>query len=282
MITKAVIPAAGLGTRLLPATKEQPKEMLPIFIEDESGMICLKPFLQIVFEKLYNAGIREMCFVVGRGKRSIEDHFTIDEDFMDHLQAKNKLDHLNELSNFYEKVRKCTVVFANQPKPLGFADAVKQARFFSRNEAFFVHAGDDLISSRKNYLPRIASVFEKQNADAVFFVQRVSDPKKYGVVTGKKINAEVYHVNRIVEKPARSRSKLATVAIYVFSPRLYEAIEKITPGINNEMQLSDAIQALIDQNDAVYAVELNKWERRIEIGDPASYRDALTAKISLA
>jgi UTP--glucose-1-phosphate uridylyltransferase len=279
MITKAIIPAAGLGTRLLPATKEQPKEMLPILVKNGSGTLFLKPFLQIVFEQLYGSGFREMCFIVGRGKRSIEDHFTIDDSFVDFLKSKNKVEYLNEMSSFYEKVRNCTIAFANQPEPLGFADAVKHGRFFSGNDNFLVHAGDDLVISNANYIERLTSVFEKHQADAVFFVERVQDPRKYGVVTGKKIEKGVYQLNQIVEKPKRPVSKLAIVAIYVFSSKLFDAIEDVRPGVNNELQLSDAIQLLIEQRNAVYAVELGPRERRIEVGDPNSYKEAFAAKI---
>jgi UTP--glucose-1-phosphate uridylyltransferase len=279
MITRAIIPAAGLGTRLLPATKEQPKEMLPILVRDTKGDLYLKPFLQVIFEQLYDAGFREICFIVGRGKRSIEDHFTADEEFLGHLQASSKIGYLNELSDFYEKVRNCTIVFANQPKPLGFADAVRRGKFFSGSDNFLVHAGDDLIISDTRYINRLQSVFEKHHADAAFFVERVQDPRKYGVVTGEKIEAGVYHLSRIVEKPEKFVSKLAILAIYVFSPRLFDAIEEVKPGVNNELQLSDAIQILIEKRNAVYAVELNSREKRIEIGDPDSYKKAFTAKI---
>jgi UTP--glucose-1-phosphate uridylyltransferase len=278
LIRKAIIPAAGFGTRLLPATKEQPKEMLPILALDTTGKLYLKPFLQVVFEQLYLAGIREICFIVGREKRSIEDHFTVDENFMDCLKAKNKIENLKELASFYDKVRNSTIAFANQPQPLGFADAVYRGRFFSGNDDFVVHAGDDLVLSTKDYMRRLIVVFEERDADAAFFVQRVEDPTKYGVITGKKISRGVYHVKQVVEKPSKPPSKLAVVAVYAFKPEIYEAIKLVKPGVNNEIQLTDAIQALIDENDAVYAVELGHDEKRIEIGDPASYREAFLAK----
>lgn len=279
MIKKAIIPAAGLGTRLLPATKEQPKEMLPILIEDVNDILYLKPFLQVVFEQLYDADFREICFVVGRGKRSIEDHFTVDNNFVDYLKLKNKIGHLNALITFYEKVRNSIIAFASQPQPLGFADAVYCARFFSGDEDFVVHAGDDLILSRENCMRRLVSVFGDYRADAAFFVQRVKDPTKYGVVTGEKMANGVYHVKRVIEKPSKPQSRLAVVAIYAFKPVIYQAIEQVKPDINNEIQLTDAIQVLINQRDAVYALELRPDEKRIEIGDPASYRNAFTAKI---
>jgi UTP--glucose-1-phosphate uridylyltransferase len=278
LIKKAIIPAAGLGTRLLPATKEQPKEMLPILVSNAGGKLFLKPFLHVVFEQLYVAGIREFCFIVGREKRSIEDHFTIDQDFMDHLKARNKIETLNELASFYDKVRNSTIAFANQPQPLGFADAVYRGRFFIGKESFIVHAGDDLVLSKRDYMHRLFSVFEEYNADGVFLVQKTRDPRKYGVITGKKASSEVYHVKKIVEKPSTPPSKLAVVAVYAFKPGIFEAIKDLQPGVNKELQLTDAIQALIDQNNAVYALEIGQDEKRIEIGDPTSYREAFLAK----
>ena len=117
MLRKAVIPAAGLGTRLLPATKEQPKEMLPVFAMGVNGVLRVKPFLQVVFEQLYYAGFKDFCFIVGRGKRSIEDHFTLDNSLIQQLSRKNEFDLVKELINFYAKVSKSNLVFVNQPEP---------------------------------------------------------------------------------------------------------------------------------------------------------------------
>jgi len=281
VIRKVIIPAAGLGTRLLPATKEQPKEMLPILTRDRNGRLCPKPFLQVVYEHLYDVGFREICFVVGRGKRSIEDHFTADENFVKHLGSQGKTEHLCALVDFYEKLRNSTVVFYNQPQPLGFADAVYRAKSFSGDDDFLVHAGDDLVLSKGGYLQKLLAVFTDQKADAVFFVQKVKDATKYGVITGEKIENGVHRVKHIVEKPSKPPSKLAVVAIYLFTPAIYSAIELVKPDPNNEKQLTDAIQILVNQNQAVYAVELDASDKRIEIGNPVSYKDAFTAKISL-
>jgi UTP--glucose-1-phosphate uridylyltransferase len=253
--------------------------MLPILVSNAEGKLFLKPFLQVVFEQLYVAGIKEICFIVGREKRSIEDHFTIDRNFMKYLKAKNKTETLKELAGFYDKVRKSTIAFANQPQPLGFADAIYRGRFFTGNESFIVHAGDDLVLSKKDYMHRLVSVFEKYGADGAFLVQKVKDPTKYGVITGKRVSSGVYHLKGVVEKPSKPPSKLAVVAVYVFKPEIFKAIEGIKPGVNNELQLTDAIAALIQRNNAVYAVELDQDERRIEVGDPYSYREAFTGRV---
>ena len=187
---------------------------------------------------------------------------------------------MKELASFYAKVRNSTIAFANQPQPLGFADAIYRGRFFVGNESFVVHAGDDLVMSEKDYMHRLVSVFEKYDADGAFFVQKVKDPTKYGVITGKKVSPGVYHLKGVVEKPSKPPSKLAVVAVYAFKPEIFRAIEGIKPGLNDELQLTDAIANLIQQNNAVYAVELDQGERRIEIGDPCSYREAFTGCIS--
>jgi UTP--glucose-1-phosphate uridylyltransferase len=282
MIKKAVIPAAGLGVRLLPATKEQPKEMLPFFAEGTNGQFCLKPLLQIVFERLYNIGFKEFCFIVGRSKRSIEDHFTIDSTFITQLKNRKKLGLAKELEQFYEKIRDSNLIFVNQPAPLGFGDAVYHAKLFTGEEKFLVHAGDDLILSKNNgHLTRLLNVFEKYNASAAFCVERVKNPQKYGVITGKQIEENVYKVEKISEKPSVPLSNIAVVAVYVFKDKIYEAIPKISPDENNEIQLTNAIQQLIDEKRDVYAVALNSNEKRIDIGTPESYWAALNEAMNL-
>src|SRR5690554_484512 len=124
MVHKVVIPAAGLGTRLYPATKVQPKEMLPIFATASNGNMSVKPLVQLVFQELHKAGLKEFCFIVGRGKRNIEDHFTPDIDCIKNLTDKGKNGLANDLDDFYEKLRTSTIVWINQPEPKGFGNAV--------------------------------------------------------------------------------------------------------------------------------------------------------------
>lgn len=272
---KAVIPAAGLGTRLLPATKEQPKEMLPIFSSSFDGKMCVKPFLQVVFEKLYDSGSRDFCFVVGRGKRSIEDHFTLDGNFLYQLAAVNKIEPLNELSRFYGKANNSNILFINQPNARGFGDAVFRARSFTGKDPFIVHAGDDLIVSAKNqYVKRLVDTFLTNDAEAVFFVERVRNPQNYGVIEGIEVNNNLHRVVNIEEKPRFPKSNLAIVAIYVFSPSIHEAIKSINPK-GNEIQLTDAIHYLIEQGYPVYGLELKRGEKRVDIGTPQSYWNVL-------
>ncbi|MCJ7506458.1 sugar phosphate nucleotidyltransferase, partial [Candidatus Bathyarchaeota archaeon] len=154
-IRRVVIPAAGLGTRLLSATKEQPKEMLPMFAR-EKGRLLVKPLLQLIFEQLHDFGILEFCFIVGREKRVIEDHFTPDNGYLKQLENRGKSHYVASLSEFYEKIKCSTIVWINQPEPLGFGHAVLQARSLFGEEPFLVHAGDTLVvSENHNHLERL-------------------------------------------------------------------------------------------------------------------------------
>lgn len=275
MLRKAVVPAAGLGTRLLPITKELPKEMLPLFFKGKGGGLFLKPVLQAVFEQLYDMGFKEFCFVVGRGKRAIEDHFTPDWDFVGYLESRNKAEKAEELQGFYERISRSTIVFANQPRPKGFGDAVLRARAFTGGEDFLVHAGDDLIMSRdNNHFRRLIKAFEELRADAALLVERVEEPRRYGVVEGVQVTDGIYRVERIVEKPRAPRSDMAIIALYVFKPTIYGEIERAEPDEGGEIQLTDAIQSLIDEGGVVYAVELREG-RRVDVGTSETYWDAL-------
>jgi UTP--glucose-1-phosphate uridylyltransferase len=279
MIRKVVIPAAGLGTRLLPITKELPKEMLPIFFK-KNNEVYLKPMLQAVFEQLYDVGFREFGFIVGRGKRAIEDHFTTDESFIEYLKNSNKANLVNRLQDFYEKLNNSTLLFINQPKTKGFGDAVYKARLFTADEPFLVYAGDDLIVSEKNdHLRRLIKAYEDYDADVVFLVEEVEDPIGYGVAVGEKIGSDILEVKKIVEKPLKPPSNLAVIALYVFKPIIYRAIEKVSPDKDREVQLTDAISLLLDWRCKVYALKLKDDERRIDIGAPETYLKVLKASM---
>ena len=276
MFRKVVIPAAGLGTRLLPVTKELPKEMLPIFVRGFDGVLLLKPMMHQIFEELYDGGFREFCFIVGRGKRAIEDYFTPDYGFVSYLKTKNNM-MAYELERFYEKIGDSTLVFVNQPKPRGFGDAVLKAKSFIGDDPFLVHAGDDLILSKKNScLKRLISAFEKLKAEAVFLVEEVDDPRKYGVILGEEIDDSLYRVDEIVEKPKAPPSNLAVVAIYMFSWKIFDYLEATGFDERGELQLTDAIQGLVSEGSMVYALKLGRGEIRVEIGTPDSYWKALT------
>ena len=161
LITKVVIPSAGLGTRLLPTTKQQPKEMLPLFMKGIDGKLCLKPLLQVVFENLCDSNFREFHFITGRGKRSIEDHFTVDNGLLRYLEVRKNNGSVQELVAFYEKICKSSIIFINQAEPKGFGDALYCAKSVIGRNNFLVHAGDDLVISKTNqYLQRMIQIFE--------------------------------------------------------------------------------------------------------------------------
>jgi UTP--glucose-1-phosphate uridylyltransferase len=273
-VKKAVIPAAGAGTRLLMATKEMPKEMLPVFSKGIDGDLLLKPALQVIFETLYTFGIVDFCLLVGRSKRAVEDHFTPDPNFVALLKGNHRL--MDQLADFYDKVRRSNIMFVNQPYPKGFGDAVYSAKAFTSDEPFLVHAGDDIIIAKdSSHLRRLVSVFEETGADAVFLVERVADPSQYGVINGEEIRPGTYQVDGIMEKPQQPQSNLAIVGVYVFTKQIHRAIEKIRPDRSEEIQLTDAIGDLISGGRKVYAVRLQENEKRVDIGTPTSYWNAL-------
>jgi len=275
MIKKVVIPAAGLGTRLLPATKETPKEMLPIFASGRNGEVCVKPLLQAVFEQLYDVGMREFCFIVGRGKGSISDHFASDRNFLKVLNEGGKREVAQELSSFYEKVNSSSLVFVSQSEPRGFGDAVLRAEPYI-NEPFLVQAGDTFILSGGNHhLTRLFKAHEEFESAGTFMVQEVENPKPFGVIEGEEIDRGIYNVERVVEKPEEPPTNLAITALYLFTPAVFQALKSTPTGVGGELQLTDGIQRLIDSGRRVTAVKLGADEFWLDIGNPQSYWDAL-------
>jgi UTP--glucose-1-phosphate uridylyltransferase len=158
MVQKVIIPAAGLGTRLFPVTKEQPKEMLPIFTKSYDDEMMVKPVVQLVFEQLHDAGMREFCYIVGRGKRGIEDHFTPDPECIKMLEKMGKNGQAEDLEGFYKKLDTSTIMWVNQPQPKGFGNAVLMAQPFVQNESCLVHAGDScIISQNMDYAKKLVA-----------------------------------------------------------------------------------------------------------------------------
>ena len=276
MIRKVIIPAAGLGTRLFPATKEQPKEMLPIFTKTPDGDMVVKPVVQLVFEQLYDAGIREFCYVVGRGKRGIEDHFTPDEHCIRMLESTGKNGQASDLESFYGKLNSSTAMWVNQPEPKGFGNAVQMAQPFVGNESCLVHAGDScIISKDMDYLQKLLGAFERFKADAAFLVLEIKNPTQYGIVEGDEAEAGIIKVKSVVEKPEKPKTHWAVMAMYAFQPVIFKALETTKPGKNGEIQLTDAIQKLIDRGLKVYAVKLDSSYAHLDVGSPERYWQAL-------
>ncbi len=275
MLRKAVIPAAGLGTRLLSVTKEQPKEMLPVFAKAKNGDLCLKPIVQLVFEQLHQVGFREFCFIVGRGKRAIEDHFTSDFSYVSMLDSKGLDGPAGELEAFYKMVDGSTVSWVNQPAPRGFGDAVLKAKSFVGNDRFMVHAGDShFISKNAEHLRRVMRMSEESKADALFLSMEVEDPTRFGIVEGEETANGLVKVKRVVEKPAKPASKLAIMPVYVFDSNIFKALEDTKAGFAGELQLTDGIQQMVDSNLNVYTTKVASSEIWLDIGSPDLYWEA--------
>lgn len=274
-VSKAVIPAAGLGTRLLSATKEQPKEMLPLFAS-ERGALCLKPAVQLIFEQLYDLGLREFCFIVGKGKRAIEDHFTPDPNYIRQLNDHGKGLQAVQLGQFYDRIEKSTILWINQPEPRGFGHAVLQAEPLIRDETFLVHAGDTYITSTSSPIhSRLLKAHFDNVADVTLTVQAVPDPRQYGVAEVQKSGSEHLEVLNVEEKPARPKSNLAIMPLYIFTRTIFESLKKTRKDRMGEIQLTDAIQGLLDSGRKVQAISLSPDDLRLDIGTPETYWEAL-------
>ncbi|MCD6312388.1 MAG: hypothetical protein J7L79_01060 [Thaumarchaeota archaeon] len=281
-IKKAVITAAGLGTRLLPATKGIPKEMLPIFARGRSGQIFPKPIIQAVFEQLFDAGIREFFIVVGRGKKVIEDHFTIDMGFLQLLRERRRDLYADEVESFYEKVSESEVIFLEQPEPKGFGDAVLRAEKLI-DETFIVHAGDTyIVSNGFEHFRLPLQVHERWNASATLLVREVDDPERRGIMGGELVENGVWKVERVEEKPEKPWSRLAILPIYIFEPEIFEALAETLPGRNGEVQLTDGVGRLLDKSGRVMAVKLSEEFIRLDIGNPRGLWEALDISYKLA
>ena len=266
-IRKAVITAAGSGSRLLPFSKEIPKEMLPYCARSKDGRLILKPVLEVVYESLYDHGCREFCFVVGRGKRSIEDYFLADD------SAKYSTN--TELQDFYNRIHSSHITYVQQSSPRGFGDAVLKAKHFAEKDSFFLHAGDDVILSHGNgHIKRLEDAFFSCGADAALLVQHVERPEQYGVVEGGSIGRGIIRVEHLEEKPRRPKTNLAVIATYVFKPSIFPELERTGPGRHGEIQLSDAINSLAEGGKCV-AVELDAGEKRMDVGTPESYVECI-------
>jgi UTP--glucose-1-phosphate uridylyltransferase len=280
-VRKAVITAAGLGTRLLPVTKEIPKEMLPIFVKSGDEFL-LKPLIQVIFEQLYSIGIREYFIVVGRGKRAIEDHFTPDPSFINLLREKRKDNYAEEMEKFYNMIHDSTIVFLNQPEPKGFGDAVLRAKGLI-DETFIVHAGDTYIASNNcEHLSKLLEAHSKYDCSATLLVMSVEDPRPYGVIGGEKIEEDVWIVNKVEEKPQRPWSNIAILPVYIFETEIFDCLSRVGPGVGGEIQLTDGIGSLLEMGRRVAAVKLPNHIPRLDIGNPKSFWEALETSYNLS
>ncbi len=271
-MTKVVITAAGKGTRLLPFTKEMPKEMMPIFSNISNTKKIVLPLLQYVYDQLYSMNFRDYCFIVGREKRTIEDHFTPHETYLRDLQG----DYKKIMSKFYQKLEKSHLVWINQNKPMGFGDAVKCAEGYVGKEDFIVHAGDvTILSKSKHPISRLIETSKKYpDAKAILLCKNITNSKKYGVPTISKISDNLFNVTEVIEKPDKPKSEFGILPLYYFKSDIFSSLKKIKLGKGKEFQLTDAIQNLIENKKTVLAITLNKNEEEVDVGTVESYRNA--------
>ena len=262
-IRKAVIPAAGLGTRFLPATKAQPKEMLPIVD---------KPTLQYIIEEAVASGIEEILIITGRNKKSIEDHFDRSVELEMELEKSGKEEMLKMVREISDMVN---IHFIRQKEPRGLGHAILCAKTFVGNEPFAVLLGDDVVyNDNKPCLKQLIDCYEEYKT-SVLGVQTVEpqDVNKYGIVGGLHIEDRVYKVKNLIEKPAveEAPSNVAILGRYIITPKIFEILENTKPGKGNEIQLTDALLELI-KHEAMYAYDFEG--RRYDVGDKLGFLQA--------
>jgi len=244
MIRKAVIPAAGFGTRFLPAAKSQPKEMLPIVDT---------PTIQYVVEEAVASGITDILMIIGKGKRAIEEHFDRNFELEDELASKNKAKELKALRRISELA---DIHFVWQKELRGLGDAVRYARHHVGTEPFAVLLGDTLIESKTPATRQMIEVFRRYQ-ESVVILEAVDRKKvsRYGVIAGESMSKNLYLISDFVEKPSvrEAPSNLAIAGRYIFTPEIFAYIEKTTPGKNGESQLTDAMRLMV-RDRAMYGL----------------------------
>jgi len=264
-ISKAVFPAAGLGTRFLPATKAQPKEMLPLVD---------KPLIQYVIEEAVAAGVRNVTIVTGRGKNAIEDHFDVSYELERVLEARGKVDQLNEVQEISNMIN---VSYVRQKEALGLGHAILVARDSIGSEAFAVMLGDDIIDSEVPCMRQMIDLFEKLQASIIATCEVPhSEIHHYGVIRGVPVdgfNGRVYRIQDVVEKPPAEEapSNLAIIGRYILTPEIFAILEKTRSGRGGEIQLTDGIRLLLAQQP-VYAYMFEG--KRYDAGDKLGFLKA--------
>lgn len=262
-IRKAVIPAAGLGTRFLPATKAQPKEMLPIVD---------KPTLQYIIEECIESGIEEILIITGRNKKSIEDHFDKNIELEMELEKSGKQEMLEMVRNISDMAN---IHFIRQKEPKGLGHAIYCSKTFVGNEPFAVLLGDDIVyNEEKPCLKQILECYNEYKT-SILGVQKVprENINKYGIVEAKHIEDRVYKVKGLIEKPNmnQTNSNIAILGRYIITPRIFEILENLEPGKGGEIQLTDALLKL-SKEEAIYAY--NFEGKRYDVGDKFGFLQA--------
>ncbi len=263
---KAVIPAAGLGTRFLPITKAQPKEMLPVYD---------KPTIQYVVEEAVASGIEDILIITGRSKRAIEDHFDRAVELELALNSAGKSDYLKQLE---ELSNSASIHFIRQKEQRGLGNAIYCAKKYVGSEPFSVLLGDTITVAKVPCTKQLINVFGRYSS-SVIAVEKVSREKisSYGIIKGKK-TGEVYKIEDLVEKPKpeKAPSDLGIIGRYILTPQIFECIEKVKPGVGGEIQLTDALRILKEKQE-IYAYEFKG--KRYDIGNKL---DWLKSSIEIA
>lgn len=261
-IKKAIIPAAGLGTRFLPATKAQPKEMLPIVD---------KPTIQYIVEELSAAGIEDIIIITGRSKRSIEDHFDKSYELEHTLEIKQK-EELLELTKGISKL--ANIHYVRQKEPRGLGHAILVAKTFINNEPFAVLLGDDVVVSKKPCIQQMIEVYDKYET-SVLGVQSVpiEQVNKYGIVKCDKVDDRIYKISDMVEKPDinEAPSNIAILGRYIITPSIFKYLETQEEGAGGEIQLTDALKRLAHEED-MYAYDF--LGKRYDVGNKQGFLEA--------
>lgn len=261
-IRTAVIPAAGLGTRFLPATKAQPKEMLPIVD---------KPTIQYVIEEAVAAGIEDIIIITGRGKRAIEDHFDKSFELEYTLQKSGKLDQLQEIQEISDMVR---IHYVRQKEPLGLGHAIHCAKIHVGDSPFAVLLGDDVFVSEKPVIGQMIEAYN-EHGGGILAVTRVPDKDipSYGILDAEQVTDHLYRVSDMVEKPAiaEAPSNLAVMGRYILSPEIFAILDTLPPGKNNEIQLTDAIK-ILNRHRQVYGFVYEG--KRYDVGNKEGFLEA--------
>ena len=258
-VRKAIIPAAGLGTRFLPATKAQPKEMLPIVD---------KPTIQYIIEEAVESGIEEILIITGRNKKSIDDHFDKAVELEMELEKAGKQEMLEVVKRISDMV---DIYYIRQKEPRGLGHAIHCAKSFVGNEPFAVMLGDDVVDSEVPCLKQLINCFNEYKT-TILGVQTVDSENvnKYGIIDGLHIEDKVYKVKKLIEKPSleEAPSNIAILGRYIITPKIFEILENTKPGKANEIQLTDALQTLI-ANEAMYAYNFDG--KRYDVGDKLGF-----------
>jgi UTP--glucose-1-phosphate uridylyltransferase len=268
IVKKAVIPAAGFGTRFLPATKVVPKELLPIVD---------KPTIQYIMEEVVAAGIDQVILITGREKGSIEDHFDASSELENHLKKKGKEDLLQMIHDIAEMV---TLVSVRQKEPLGLGHAILCAKRVIRNEPFAVLLGDDLIDAKTPCIKQMIDVYQElgkglKGSYALIAIQKVpkSETHLYGIIQGKKVGDRVYRVEEMVEKPEKGKapSNLAIIGRYILPPEILDILERVPRDKRGEIQLTDGLKKL---NETIPIFGYEFIGDRYDAGDKLGYLQA--------